>query len=172
MPEDEEILAEEAKATKELADLLEELGVHADYFIHDWKATPEHITDISKFLQSHTGWIPYFFQEGYMFEGGSGDDHVTVLTSQPIPEDKAEKIADLIYNYGAETPDIPQPETILSGCSHCPTCGDTLNSLSTEDDVATTHEHLKCSACGLGWTATYHKGIEELLLIVVPEQKE
>jgi len=172
MLEDEEVLAEEAKATKELADLLKELDIQADYFIHDWKATADHITDIAKFLQSHPGWVLYFFIEGYCFEGGSGDDHVTVLTSKPIPEDKAEKIADLVYNYSADPPEYPEPEAVMVGCSHCATCGGTLNLLSIEGDVATNHNHLKCSACGIGWIATYQKGVEELLLNVAPEQKE
>jgi len=58
------------------------------------------------------------------------------------------------------------------GCSYCPDCGGELRLEMIQGDVATNHEHLKCSACGIGWIATYQKGVEELLLSVVPEQKE
>jgi len=55
-------------------------------------------------------------------------------------------------------------------CSHCPSCGSELRIEMIQGDVATNHEHYKCSACGLGWVATFQHGHEGLLLHIVPEQ--
>ena len=103
--EDQEVI----QATKELADLLKELDIQVDYFIHDWKAKSEHILDIAMFFQKHPGWIPYFFDNDYDFKDGSGDDVITILTSKPIPQEHAEDIANRIYNLGADPPEIEEP---------------------------------------------------------------
>ncbi|GAI08818.1 unnamed protein product, partial [marine sediment metagenome] len=49
------------------------------------------------------------FKDGHEFPSGtSGDDLITVIAKEPIPEVKAEIMADLFYSFGAELPQESQ----------------------------------------------------------------
>ena len=96
--EEEEI----KEATEKLRAIMLELNVKVDYFLSDWKDQGGHLEELTKFIREHRGWYPYWFQEGYNFEHGSGDDLITVYLTKPdVPMEKVERIADLIYNLGA-----------------------------------------------------------------------
>jgi len=55
-------------------------------------------------------------------------------------------------------------------CSYCPKCGCELKLEMIQGDVATNHEHYKCSACGFCWVVTYQKGYVDSLLHIAPEE--
>lgn len=175
MADDRELKKEIAEETKKLADYLNCLEIKTDIIISDWKDKGGHAEASAEFLQKHPGWFLYYFDDWYSFEGGSGDDVITVFTSKSVEQEVAEKIANWYYNLGAELPE-EQPEEqpegpkepVMAGCSHCPTCGGKLNQTGERDEPATTHETYECSACGLGWEANYQKGVEELLLSIHP----
>lgn len=105
---DVETLKEIAEASTKLQNLLDDLGVEAGYLIHDWKDSEGHFDEVAKAIslnsQLKPGWTFRYFAPWHDFDGNSGDDHVSILSSKPVSVEDAEKIALLVYIEGAYLP--------------------------------------------------------------------
>lgn len=100
--EDTEALRQQQEATGQLRDLIQQLGIEMAWTVNDWKRVTEHYQEISEFIHSHPGWYFHSFPACYSFKDGSGDDLIAIFTSGLIDHEDGEKIANLIYNLGAE----------------------------------------------------------------------
>lgn len=108
--EDPEVLADIARATKELTDYLKELDVDIDYWEADWRDTKDLIEGSFGLMQKHPGW-------SVTYVGGDEfgiDANYVLFSSKPLEWDAVHKIFDLIVEQGAE---LPEPYVPV-----CPKC--------------------------------------------------
>jgi len=88
-----------------LAQLIEDNKV--GIVINDWKATTQQFKDVAEMLAKVKGGFVHHFGSFYNFpSGSSGDDLVTVVSDKEITFEHAEAIADLYYNFGAESSNL------------------------------------------------------------------
>ena len=75
--------------------------------MNDWKSTAEQFKDVAEMLKMVDGGYIHHFECGYDFPSGlSGYDIITVVSDKEITFEHAEAIADLFYNYGAESDNL------------------------------------------------------------------
>lgn len=56
--------------------------------------------------------------------------------------------------------------------NYCPDCGNRVEFVDTEDDVATFHSLFRCTKCTAEWEETVQKGSEEKVLHISPVREE
>lgn len=111
--EDPKVLAEIAKATRDLADFLAANQLEVDYCEADWRDTEGLIEEAHKLILKHPGWSLYYI-------GGDRfgiDSNYVFFTSKPVSDDLVETIGNLIVNEGAEL-----PEEVAPPKPKCPKC--------------------------------------------------
>lgn len=110
--EDQEVLANIKKATKDLAELLKLHDLDVDYYEADWKDTEDLIMGAHDLILKHPGWSIYYI-------GGDTygiDCNFVFFTSKSVGEDVVEEIGRLIEDEGAELDEVlPKKPT-------CPKC--------------------------------------------------
>ena len=119
--EDPAILADIAKATRDLADLLKLHGIEVDYCEADWRDGLELAEGVRELVLKHPGWSMYYFSGGTW----GIDSNFVFFTSKQVGEDVVERIGELIVEEGAELPGEvvpPKPK--------CPKCGKVIDGLS------------------------------------------
>ena len=111
--EDPEVLADIAKATRDLADLLKLHDIDVDYCEADWKDTEELIEHVHDLIVRYPGWSMHYFSG----DTWSIDSNFVFFISNPVPRELAEKIGEYVAMLGAEL-----PGEVIPPKPKCPKC--------------------------------------------------
>lgn len=154
------------KATRDLAELLALHKVKVQPIIYDWKQTMPFVKEISEEIQEHPGWIPFIFADGHMFEDGCGDDLICLLFSGRVDPEVPERVANLIYNLGADVPEDEPGDSLPPRLCNCPSCGNILNETSNVEAKESILKQFYCPGCDLKWESKVVVGFEDKFLTI------